>query len=172
MVNYDILRSLLKIKEIKTLLVILLGIVLNEIFNYLLSRFFRNKFIGKLKEDKKSKIPMVISLFKTITTILLWFIILMVIFSFYNIRITSILTGFGIIGIIIGLSAQVFITDILSGIIIILDKLFMIGDEVKIGDIEGRVLNITLRRTYIKDKNGYLHSIPNSQIKVVSKKVE
>jgi small-conductance mechanosensitive channel len=51
-----------------------------------------------------------------------------------------------------------------------LDGFFYIGDRIKIGDIEGEVINITLRRTLIKDDQGYLHSIPNGQIKLISKK--
>jgi len=46
---------------------------------------------------------------------------------------------------------------------------FNIGDKVKIGKLEGEVFKMTMRMTVLKDKNGNLIYIPNSQIATVIK---
>jgi small conductance mechanosensitive channel len=45
-----------------------------------------------------------------------------------------------------------------------------VGDKIKVGNLEGEVVEFNLRRTIIKDENGVFHLIPNSQIKIVSKR--
>jgi small-conductance mechanosensitive channel len=155
--------------EAKVLLIVLAGFLIDRITDILLKKIF-NSQLNKIPENKRGKIVTLFNLFKGIKSIVLWIIVFLVILSLYKIKLTAILTGFGIIGVIIGLASQAIITDIISGIAIILDRFFYIGDRVKIGDIEGEVVDITLRRTLIKDDRGYIHSIPNSQIKQISKK--
>jgi len=155
--------------EIKVLLIVLVGFLVDKLTDLLLKKIFNSR-LNKIPENKRGKIVTLSNLFRGIKSIVLWIIVFLIILSIYKIKLTAILTGFGIVGVIIGLASQAIIADIISGIAIILDRFFYIGDRVKIGDIEGEVIDITLRRTLIKDDQGYLHSIPNSQIKLVSKK--
>jgi len=94
------------------------------------------------------------------------------ILSELGINITPILASLGIVGLAVGMAAKDIIADFISGIFILLEGQYYIGDEVKIGDIEGKVKEITLRRTILKDKDNMLHFIPNSQIKIVARKAE
>jgi len=94
------------------------------------------------------------------------------ILSELGINITPILASLGIVGLAVGMAAKDIIADFISGVFILLEGQYYIGDEVKIGDIEGKVKEITLRRTILKDKDNMLHFIPNSQIKIVARKAE
>jgi len=156
-------------KEIKVLFILMLGVLIDKISNIFIKKVLNTK-IKDVEENKKTKFQTLISFFQEIKSIILWATIFLIILSIYKIKISAILTGFGLIGVIIGLASQAIIVDIISGIFIFWDKLFYIGDRIKIGDIEGEVIDITLRRTLIKDDRGYIHSIPNSQIKLISKK--
>ncbi|HOE15376.1 MAG TPA: mechanosensitive ion channel [Candidatus Paceibacterota bacterium] len=87
-----------------------------------------------------------------------------------GINITPILASLGIVGLAVGMAAKDIIADFISGIFILLEGQYYIGDEVNISNIEGQVQEITLRKTILKDKDNMIHIIPNSQIKIVSRK--
>jgi len=156
-------------REIETIFIILIAILIDKISNIFIKRIFSLR-IKDIDERKGTKFQTLILLFQEIKRVILWIIVFLIILSIYKIKIGAILTGFGVIGVIVGMASQALIADFLSGIFIFWDKLFYVGDRIKIGDIEGEVIDITLRRTYIRDDQGYIHSIPNSQIKLISKK--
>jgi small conductance mechanosensitive channel len=78
------------------------------------------------------------------------------------------LAGLGIVGIAVGFGAQGLIRDIFSGIFILLEDQYRIGDVVNVAGIGGLVEEINLRRTVLRDLDGIVHSIPNGEIKVAS----
>jgi len=78
-------------------------------------------------------------------------------------KITSILAASGVFAMIIGLAIQINISNIFSGIALNIERPFLIGDWVKIADIdEGRVLDITWRTTRVQTRDTSVISIPNS----------
>jgi small conductance mechanosensitive channel len=156
-------------REVKVLIILVVFLIFDKFLDIILKKFFDSR-LQNIPDKKIKKIRTIFSILLSIKHIVLWTIAFLIILSLYKIKLTAILTGFGIIGVIIGLASQTIITDIISGIAIILDRFFYIGDRVKIGDVEGEVIDITLKRTLIKDNQGYIHSIPNSQIKLISKK--
>ena len=78
------------------------------------------------------------------------------------------LAGLGVIGIAVGFGAQTLIKDYLSGLFIILEDPYDVGDVVRVGGIDGLVEEIGLRRTILRDLDGIVHSVPNSEIKTAS----
>ena len=79
-----------------------------------------------------------------------------------------IIASAGILGVAFGLGAQNLMKDVINGFFILLEDQFGIGDTVKIGDITGKVQDMNLRITTLKDSNGSFHIIPNSEIKQVT----
>ena len=78
-----------------------------------------------------------------------------------------ILAGAGIIGLAVGLGAQSLVTDVVSGLFILFENQFLVGDFVEIGTARGIVEAVEVRHTQIRDEQGKLHIIPNGQIKEV-----
>jgi len=78
------------------------------------------------------------------------------------------LAGAGILGIAIGLGAQTFIMDIVSGVFIIFENLFFVGDFIECAGVEGYVEEVGIRISRIRDRAGKLHSIPNGEIRKVA----
>ena len=74
--------------------------------------------------------------------------------------------GVAAIGIALGNGSVTLVSDIISGIYLARDRNFSIGDIVRAGEAEteGEILSMDMRRTRIRDKHGYIHSIPNSVI--------
>jgi small-conductance mechanosensitive channel len=96
------------------------------------------------------------------------FIGLMFLLESLDVNITPILASAGVLGIAIGFGAQSLIKDLFSGILILLEDQYSVGDTVKIGDASGTVEQLTLRVTRIRGLDGALTSIPNGSISIVS----
>jgi small conductance mechanosensitive channel len=85
-----------------------------------------------------------------------------------GIEIGPILAGAGIVGLALGFGGQYLIRDIISGLFIILENQYRIGDVVNINSTGGLVEDISLRMTTLRDMNGTVHHIPHGEIKIVS----
>jgi len=78
------------------------------------------------------------------------------------------LASAGVAGLAIGFGAQTLVHDFINGFFILLENQYDIGDNVRIAGVKGTVEEMTLRRTVLRDEDGALHTVPNSQITIVS----
>jgi len=74
----------------------------------------------------------------------------------------------GVAGVAIGLAAQNIVKDMFNGILILVEGQFSVGDTVRLAGLSGTVEAMTLRRTTVRDADGTLYVIPNSQITTVA----
>jgi len=171
----DILQRLSPIsseKAIKILIIIIGAILFTLLVRLIINQFTRSRFYKDLfiKTAPKRRLKTFIMITKNSLTAL---VVLASIFLIFDIllepkELTTILASAGIIGVILGFGAQSLIKDVINGIFILLENQYVIGDSVKIGDIAGTIEDITLRVTSIRDIEGHLHFIPNSEVKTVS----
>jgi small conductance mechanosensitive channel len=85
-----------------------------------------------------------------------------------GVEIGPLLAGAGIVGLALGFGGQYLIRDLISGLFIILENQYRIGDVVSFDNTGGLVEEITLRMTTIRDQDGTVHHIPHGEIKKVS----
>lgn len=85
-----------------------------------------------------------------------------------NFKLGPLLASAGIAGVAIGLAAQTIVKDCLNGMLILLEEQYNVGDVVKVAGVSGKVEGMTLRRTMVRDNDGTLYIIPNSQITTVA----
>jgi len=83
-----------------------------------------------------------------------------------------IIAGAGIVGLAIGFGAQTLVKDVISGFFILLENQFSVGDSIQVGSIGGGVEKMTLRATFLRDIEGTLHIIPNSEIRILANKTK
>jgi small-conductance mechanosensitive channel len=76
----------------------------------------------------------------------------------------SFVAGLGILGIALGFALQDIIKQFAAGVLLLMLRPFRVGDEVKIGEFEGRVTQIQLRATVLKTKNADEVLIPNADV--------
>ncbi len=76
----------------------------------------------------------------------------------------AILASLGVVGVTIGFAARDSLSNLISGIIIFLDRPFVIGDLVEIEEKYGRVSEITLRSTRVVTSDGRMLAVPNTEI--------
>jgi moderate conductance mechanosensitive channel len=74
----------------------------------------------------------------------------------------------GVAGVAIGLAAQNIVKDMFNGILILVEGQFNVGDTVRLAGSTGVVEAMTLRKTSVRDGDGTLYIIPNSQITTVA----
>jgi small conductance mechanosensitive channel len=85
-----------------------------------------------------------------------------------GVNLAPLLASAGVAGIAIGLAAQNIVKDMLNGILILIEDQFNVGDTVRLAGLAGTVEAMTLRKTTVRDGDGTLYVIPNSQITTVA----
>jgi small-conductance mechanosensitive channel len=98
----------------------------------------------------------------------LGFIAFLQLLNIFDIPYQPILASAGIVGVGIGLGAQSIFKDMLNGIFILVEDQYNVGEVVNIAGLKGTVEDLSLRRTSLRDADGTLYIIPNSQIATVS----
>lgn len=82
--------------------------------------------------------------------------------------VTTLVAGVGVVGIALGLGAQMLVRDVINGLFILLENQYQVGDVVQVAGVSGQVIEINPRRTVLRDLDGNVHSIPNSAIVVAT----
>ena len=85
-----------------------------------------------------------------------------------GIDIVPLLAGVGLVGVAVSLASQSLIKDAINGFLIILEDQYALGDVITVGTVGGLVENLNLRMTQVRDSEGRLITIPNSEIKIVA----
>ncbi len=78
------------------------------------------------------------------------------------------LTSAGVAGVAIGLASQAIVKDCLNGFLILVEDQYSVGDVIKVAGLQGTVEAMSLRKTILRDGDGTLYTIPNSQITTVA----
>lgn len=165
-INFNLLN---KTDLIKYILYILIILILGKILLEILSQFINKTFSDKMDEDgyRKVRIETLTKNLYTVVRFIVGFIILMIVLDMLGINTRSIIATAGIGGVAIAFGAQTLVKDIVTGIIIIVDDTYRVGDWIIAGGVEGTVETLGMRQTKIRDYDGSLHTIPNSQIGAV-----
>ena len=98
----------------------------------------------------------------------LFFIAFLQILNVFDIPYQPLLASAGILGVGVGLGAQSIFKDMLNGIFILIEDQYNVGEVVALAGLKGTVEDLSLRSTKLRDGDGTLYIIPNSQIATVS----
>ena len=118
--------------------------------------------MNRMKRFKKDMT--IIYLIRDIINYVIYFIALMVILQFFGINLAGTLLSLGIVGIAVSFAAKDIISNLFSGIILIIGKSIKVGDTLETKNKKGVVERISLRSTIIVDDNGVRDHIPNSTL--------
>ena len=135
--------------------------------------FFANRMNGLAdrqgaNSQRANEIRTVASILRATGYGVIGFILLIHVLDILGIRTTSLLASAGVVGVGIGLGAQSLFKDVLNGIFILVENQYNVGDSVKIASLAGTVVDLSLRLTTLRDADGTLYFIPNSQVATVA----
>ena len=99
-----------------------------------------------------------------------WIIAVGMILGEFGFNLGPVIASAGVIGVALGLGAQTLVRDVLSGIFMLIEDQYGVGDEVKVQDVEGKVERVGLRVTQVRDAHDVLWYIRNGDILVVGNK--
>jgi len=148
-----------------------LQIILIIIANFLLYKFLIfliKKLLAKGSDGKHTRSETLITLIASTIKYIFYFAVFSQILDVFGVSIMSILAVAGVSSIAIGFGAQSLVRDVISGIFILFEDQFNIGDIVSIDDKTGTVETIGIRITRLRGLDGFVHIIPNGEIKVVT----
>lgn len=155
---------------IRILIIAVAAWLLNKIITRIIIKAVRVAVVAdkNLSEDaEKKREDTLIRIFTGATRIVFFTMAILMILQEAGVEIGPILAGAGIVGLAFGFGGQYLIRDIISGLFIILENQYRIGDVININGTGGLVEDISLRKTTIRDLDGTVHHIPHGEIKIV-----
>ena len=94
----------------------------------------------------------------------IWIIATGMVLGEFGFSLGPVLASAGVIGVAIGLGAQTLVRDVLSGIFMLVEDQYGVGDQVDVLDVQGVVEKVGLRVTCVRDKKGTLWYLRNGEI--------
>ena len=114
---------------------------------------------------------------KTITSVLgsavsiiVWAVVALLVLDQIGLSLAPLLAGAGVVGIMLAFGAQSIVADFLAGMFMLVEDQFGVGDVVDLGEVTGTVEKVTLRVTTLRDVNGAVWHVPNSEVRRVVNK--
>src|ERR1700722_7073247 len=152
----------------RILVVLILAFVLQRIVLFFVRRMLKlaDRQVGN--SQRASQLRTMAAIIRATAYAVIGFIVLLHILSVFNINLTPLLASAGVLGVGIGLGAQSIFKDMINGILILVEDQYNVGETVKVASLSGTVVDMTLRCTTLRDGDGTLYIIPNSQIATVS----
>ncbi len=122
-----------------------------------------------LGEAQKQRIATIIKTSNNALQSLVWIVAVIMILPEFGINVAPILASLGLVGLAVGMAAKDILTDFIAGVFIIFEGGYNIGDEVEIAGFSGKVLEISLRRTILRNDDGVICAVPNREVKSIKK---
>ena len=156
---------------IKIIAIFVVALIINRVLHTVISKLIRRVVRGDKYQNKEAEVKRedtLIAVFEGAAKVVIWIMASMMILSELGIDIGPLIAAAGIIGLALGFGGQYLVKDIISGLFIILENQYRVGDAVCIGDKCGSVTDVNLRVTVLRDLDGVVHYVPNGQISVTS----
>lgn len=126
------------------------------------------KFLKKALIKKTEKSETTLTVCSSILKYFVYFCVTCQILLVFGISPASILAVAGVGSVALGLGAQDLVGDIISGIFILIEEQYAVGDVIKIDSYQGTVESIGLKTTKLRSYDGDVYIIPNGEIKIVT----
>jgi small-conductance mechanosensitive channel len=107
---------------------------------------------------------------RSVIAILIWATALVMILDTLSVNLAAIGVGVSIIGVAVGFGAQSLVRDFISGVFMIVEDQYGVGDVIDTGVASGTVEGVSLRTTRLRDVEGVVWHIPNGEIRRVGNK--
>lgn len=167
----DIIWHWLQDPGVPILIILIIGFLSRHFGGLVIARLIRRlirstHFNSLSADDVRKRQDTLISLFTVIWRALVVIVVIFLIFEeiFPTVDLTPIFASSAIIGVALGFGAQSIIKDFLTGVFIITENQYRVGDVVDIEGAAGTVERISIRSTVLRDADGNVHFLPNGNV--------
>jgi small-conductance mechanosensitive channel len=143
-----------------------LGLIIVQFLSGRALRILRSK--EPLHEARRQQMVTLVQILRWGADVLIVGCALLMLLSTFGVDITPLLASVGVAGLAVSLGAQTLIKDLIGGVLILAENQYAVGDTIQMGDVSGQVERITLRATYVRAIDGYLHVVPNGEVRIVA----
>lgn len=163
-------KSLVEIFKNNQFVQIGIILVISFVFYFISKKIINARLKNVKTSNKYDKINLrkrktYLKLLANLLKYLIFIIDFVIVLKIFGIDVSSIVAGLGIVSVITGLALQDALKDIIAGFNIILDSYFSVGDVIEIDEVQGKVIDIDIKTTKLKDiNNGNILVIANRNI--------
>jgi small-conductance mechanosensitive channel len=140
--------------------------IISRIFRHAITRATSVRYVDPVVVKRRAD---------TFTAVLTWalgvvlfFIGAGIVLAEFGLNISTLIAAAGIVGVALGLGAQLLVRDVLNGMFILIEDQYAVGDTITVAGVTGEVIEINPRRTVLQDAEGNVHVVPNSSITVAT----
>ena len=166
-------------RPLKILLIIVVALVLNWLARGIIHRatrrgIERTPLLASEAEDtpqyraqearRQQRMRTLGNVGRSVAVIVIWTWAALAVLDQLGVNVAPLIASAGVVGVAIGFGAQSLVKDFFSGMFILIENQFGVGDTIQVGDIVGEVEMMTLRITTIRDMDGALWHVRNGDI--------
>jgi len=155
----------------RLLVILLIAVVLNRLLRGLTMRLVKaaaQETTGRVARMRVQHTQTLAGVLYSAGTAIIVVVAVLMALPEFGFDITPVAAAAGLASLSVGFGAQHLVHDFINGFFTILEDQYVVGDTVRIGNVVGRVEHLTLRRTVIRDPQGAVITIPNSEITQVA----
>ena len=152
----------------KLLVAALLAAIFQRIILFFVHRMNKRADSLVANAQRASQLRTMASILRATAYAIIGFYILTQLLDVLGVSLGPFIASAGVIGLGISFGAQSIFKDMLTGIFILVEDQYNVGDTIKIASLTGTVEDLSLRVTKLRDGDGTLYIVPNSQITTVS----
>ena len=172
MIDSESILIWLKVQGLTILLVIILAIV-GLVLLRMITKHLKKKVQSLDGEDDSlldKRTDTITGVIWTTGSVIIVGTALLIVLEELGVPIFPVLASVGFVGLAFGLGAQTIVKDMISGLFILIENQYTIGDVIIVSGVTGTVEFITLRKTIIRDLYGTVYHVPNGEVRTVANK--
>jgi len=169
-VNWDHFRHLIETNGLRILVIIVVSLIGYRLIKVIIHRFEKSveDEDPSLRSESEKRAETLGRVIRQIAQVAIGVVAGLGILRELGFDIAPLLAGAGIAGLAVGFGAQNLVRDIITGFFIIFENQIRVGDVVEIAGKLGKVEQVNLRTTVLRDNEGRVHVVPNGQITTVT----
>jgi moderate conductance mechanosensitive channel len=164
----DDAQEFVRLKLPRLLFLALITFLLFRLLTLVTSRMIRVAEAHAAAHNRVAQVKTMASVIRATGIAIILSIVTLQFLAAMGVNLAPLLASAGVAGVAIGLAAQNIVRDMLNGLLILIEDQFNVGETVKIAGVAGVVETMTLRKTTVRDSDGTLYVVPNSQITTVA----
>lgn len=157
--NLDSINKIFEIGIVKAVIIFIIAVIADKIVKKLIKRV-----INKMPDDTR-RAETIMRILSSVTTFVIYFIVVLECARvLFGVNPATVIAATGVVGVGISFGAQGLVKDMISGFFILFENQYAVGELVTISGFTGKIVQLGLRSTQIRNSKGDLFTIPNGSV--------